>query len=496
MIYFFCFLLSFGCSKEKDDKEDVVEKHEVIAPEPYNSNRLFIKHGLQLHCWVGSEELDVERVDAAYYKINTNDWKTSGFKGATFFTAPVLFNKSFVLKDFPNTQWSMAKAPYGKHLTSGPSGVDWENGFLVEDQLKALPRLTSVCFGDEEDYTPNLVKWTRDWFGVARKHYPDVILHNNQTGYGGQWSIDQMRGYIKTAKPDLLTYDAYYFLPIGDQIDYYRGAKAMAEDLMLYRGLALEGHDGTGREPLAFGQYTQGYKQNGNYDISESELRLYYSMTWTFGGKWLNWFRWLQGNDVNGNTEPTSWAMLLENGMPGQHTKYMEWTAKANKETSAIGDHLVRLQTKNVTFKSGSADLSNGRPENVYAWQPNNGQFLESLENTCNKDDYIGKSGDLYIGSFEIIPSHKNGDPQFFDSPDANYLMITNALTSNDNEHASELSQIVRFSLKKDVTTDKTLYIIKKSDGSEHLLNGEPADDRVYYEVEIDGGDYAFFVLK
>ncbi|SHJ80019.1 hypothetical protein SAMN04487911_1391 [Arenibacter nanhaiticus] len=496
LCWLLCFLLSYSCEENNVSQSITVGENEIVGPGPFNSNRLFIKHGLQLLCWVGNENLDVERVDVAYYKINNNDWKLSRFKGATFFVGPTLFNKEFILNDFPETQWSMAKAPYGKHLTGGPIDYEFKNGFLQEEQLMALSRLTSLCIGDEEDYTPDLVKWTRDWFSVSRKHYPDVLLHNNQFGYGGQWNVEQLRGYVRTAKPDLLTYDAYYFLPIGEKIDYYRGAKAMAEDLMMYRNVALEGYDGTGTAPIAFGQYTQGYKQDGAYEISESELRLYYSLTWTFGGKWLNWFRWLQGNNDNGITTPTSWAMLLKDGIPGQPTKYMDWTAQANKESLAIGEHLVRLQTTNVSFKGGSEELTNGKPKNVNHWNPDNGQLLETLEATCNKRDFIGKSGDLYIGSFEIIPDHKNGDPNFFDSSEAEYFMITNALTTNHNEFSAELSQIVRFSIKKNLTTGKGIYIVNRVNGFENKIKGEPLGDRVYFEIEINGGDYAFFVLK
>lgn len=493
-------IFCFACNKNDITPEVSPTKDsiDVILPDRpvYNTNRLFIKHGLQLGCWVGSEDLSVERKDVAYYVVRPEDWGLAGFTGPTFFTAPAPFNSDFMLNKFPESQWSMAKAPYGLHLKQGPTDYEMRNGFLNADQKVALDRLTTICIGDEENYSYNIVKWTKDWFGVIRKHCPDVLLHNNQWGYGGQWTEDQLRFYIQTAQPDFLTFDAYYFLPIGEKISYYRGAKAMADDLMMYRALAMEGIDGTGDDPLAFGQYTQGYKQDGTYEISESELRLYYSMTWAFGGKWLNWFRWLQGNDSNGETVPTGYAMLLENGMPGSPTKYMSWVAKCNSESKAIGEHLVRLQTDRVYFIKGDQDLTNGKPERVESWNDNNGQMFTSIKKVCISDKYKGRSGDLYIGTFNIIPASKNGDPAFFESDDASYFMIVNAFTTNEDERSDVLSQKIEFSIDKSKLSGKSLYLVSKEDGLEREITGEMRGGSRYYSLDIIGGGFDLICIR
>ncbi len=492
---FICAACDDNNPKPDDEKKEDIE---VVFPDrpAYNSTRLIIKHGLQLGCWVGSEDITAERVDAAYYIIKPEDWKLSGFTGPTFFTAPNPFNKNFTLNEFPNTQWSMAKAPYGKHLKKGPSDYEMRNGFLNAEQKLAIDRLTTMCVGDEENYSFEVVNWTKQWYDVARKYYPDVLLHNNQWGYGGQWNENQMRFYIKTAKPDMLTFDAYYFLPVGEKISYYRGAKAMADDLMMYRNLALEGSDGAGDDPLVFGQYTQGYKQDGTYEISESELRLYYSMTWAFGGKWLNWFRWLQGNENNGSTTPTTWGMLLENGIPGQPTKYMDWVTQCNAESKAIGDHLVRLQTQKVSFLPGENSLTNGKPNRVNNWNSSNGQLLSNIKATCTTGMYQGKQGDLYVGTFKVIPSKMKGDPGFFKSSDAVYLMLVNAFTTNKDEFAEALTQKVEFIIDDQLLIDKALYLVNKETGEEARYEGTTVNNGVQFSVDIVGGGFEFFALR
>jgi hypothetical protein len=500
LLQIFLMLSCVSCNSSEMPKpdEELKDSIEVVFAErpAYNSTRLFIKHGLQLGCWVGSEDLTTERVDAAYYVVNPTDWLLSGFTGPTFFTAPKPFNKNFILNDFPKTQWSMEKAPYGKHLNGGPTDYEMRNGFLNAEQKSALSRLTTMCVGDEENYAYDIVKWTKQWYDIARTYYPDVLLHNNQWGYGGQWNEEQMRFYIQTAQPDLLTFDAYYFLPIGAKISYYRGAKAMADDLMMYRNLALGGIDGSGVDPLAFGQYTQGYKQDATYEISESELRLYYSMTWAFGGKWLNWFRWLQGNDNNGGTTPNSWAMLLDNGMPGQPTKYMHWVSKCNAESKAIGGHLVRLQTDKVLFVAGDSQLTNGKPKRVSNWGKNNGHIVSSINSSCTTSEYQGRKGDLYLGTFKVIPAEKKGEPGFFASTDATYLMIVNAFITNKDEFAEALSQKVEFTINKQLLSDKMLYLVSKETGKETKYEGELVKNEVSFSVDIVGGGFEFFVLR
>ena len=86
-----------------------------------------------------------------------------------------------------------------------PTDYEKKNGFLSEDQLKYLNNLTTICFGDEEHYSFEVAKFLKEWYDVARRLYPDVLVHNNQ--YPNQWTRENLLTYIKLAMPDLLTYD-------------------------------------------------------------------------------------------------------------------------------------------------------------------------------------------------------------------------------------------------------------------------------------------------
>ena len=324
---YWIFLASFmlwACSDKNnppvEEPKPEEEQPEETVLEPFKANRLLIKHGIQLQCWVATDNFELgSAAGQPAYEMLPSDWALTGFTGPTFF-GPPLINTSY-FESFPDSQWAIAKAPHGDQLKKEPTDYEEKNGYLSEEQMAHIDKLTTVCFGDEEAYQYENVRKLKAWYDLSRRLYPDVLVHNNQ--YANQWSVSDMRTYIREAKPDLLTYDWYYF-HTSDPNNYI-GARDMADDLYTYRKLALEGWNGDKSDYLAFGQYIQGYVNEGTYKITESQLRLYYYLTWTFGGKWVNWFRYLQGDGYGGQTAQTEWALLLEKGQPGHPTKYMDW---------------------------------------------------------------------------------------------------------------------------------------------------------------------------
>ena len=192
-------------TEEPDPEEPGIE---VVEPELFRANRIFIRHGLQLQCWVATDNYELGgKAGQPAYNLSIPDWKLTGFTGPTFY-GPPLINTSY-FKEFPDSQWAIAKAPHADQLKKGPTDYEKKNGFLSEDQLKYLNNLTTICFGDEEHYSFEVAKFLKEWYDVARRLYPDVLVHNNQ--YPNQWTRENLLTYIKLAKPDLLTYDWYYF---------------------------------------------------------------------------------------------------------------------------------------------------------------------------------------------------------------------------------------------------------------------------------------------
>lgn len=484
------FLLSCSDDNGLDKEEPGTDEPEieVVEPEAYRANRMLIKHGLQLQCWVATDNYELGgKSGQPAYNLSIPDWKLTGFTGPTFY-GPPLINPSY-FKEFPDSQWAIAKAPHADQLKKEPTDYEEKNGFLSEDHLKYLDNLTTICFGDEEEYSYEVAKLLKKWYDVARRLYPDALIHNNQ--YAGQWTRTDMLTYIQLAKPDLLTYDWYYF-HTWDK-DNYIGAKDMAAHLYDYRDLALGGWKGDKKNYMAFGQYSQGYVNEGTYKLTESQLRLYYYMTWTFGGKWLNWFRFLQGNGYGGQTEPTTWSLLLENGMPGQPTKYMDWVNQCNRESQYIGDYLVRLKTTDVRHVSGTTKYAEGKPGQMSALNPS-ASFLKNVVGRIVSEPEEG--ADLYVGFFEVIPKEEQGDPAFFKEDEKKFFMITNGYASKMEEKATALTQSVRLGIDLTEAGATGCWWINPETGKKESLEVVGKEEYItYFRVDLQGGSGALFLL-
>lgn len=427
-------------------------------------NRLFIKHGLQRHCWVGTE---------SEFIVDVNDWNLAGFGGPTFFRTP-LWNPLF-MEAKPSTQWSIAKGPYADQISGGPTEEEYNNGFLSGEHLKRIDDLTTICFGDEEAFSLELVSDLKSWYDVSRKHYPEVMVHNNQ--WGSQWHERDLRLYVAIAKPDLITFDAYLY-DDNNSVNY-RGSQQMAEYLMKYRNVALAGKDGVGEQPIGFGQYIQGYRKNG-YDMTESQLRLYYFMTWTFGGKWLNWFRYLQESDL---------CVLLENGVAGAHTKAMQWTHQCNTESENLSDYLVRLQTTAVGLLLGEWGPSGLNPNNVPFWTAEMDSHIISISGELLGGEFTGSAGDVYIGYFDIIPAENGGDPGFFNNPDAQFFMVLNAFTTRNAETADDARQKITVELDIGARSTDCVKRVNREAGFVESIELTPMENGNYtFEIIIPGG--------
>ena len=469
--------------------EEENPEEEVVQAEPYRINRMLIKHGLQLQCWVATDNLEMGiAAGQPNYEMLPADWALTGFTGPTFY-GPPLINPSF-FKTYPESQWAIAKAPYGEHLEIGPTKTEKRQGFLSETQKAHLNKLTTICFGDEEHYDLRLVQILKDWYDLSRHHYPDVLLHNNQ--YIGQWNESQMRTYIRTAKPDLITYDWYYFRT--EKPDDYIGAKEMAEDLQTYRKLAMEGWKGDNTQYITFGQYLEGYIYDGTYKISESQLRLYYYLTWTLGGKWVNWFRYMQGNGALGQTSPNSWSLLLKNGMPGQPSEYMDIVNLCNTESKYISNYLVRLKTSDVRFAAGTEKYTEGKPNNISAFSAVSSP-IKSVSSEFLSEP--GEGSDLYIGFYDIIPEEEQGDPTFFSHGEKEFFMITNGFASKTEKKAEPLTQKIRFGINmKEADATRCSWINPANGKLEDLKPIQTEKDINYYEVKLWGGTGALFILS
>ncbi len=201
----------------------------------------------------------------------------------------------------------------------------------------------------------------KEWYDVARRLYPDVLVHNNQ--YPNQWTRENLLTYIKLAAGfvDL----RLVLFPYMDK-DNYIGAKDMAGHLAEYRDLALADGKVTRKIIWRSGNIRKGMstKEPITDRVAIAPVLLYDLDVWR---KWLNWFRFCR-DGYGGQTAPTDWSLLWNRGCP-HPTKHMDWVNRCNRE-SHIGDYLVRLKTTDVRYVPGTTKYTEGKPGMISVLNP------------------------------------------------------------------------------------------------------------------------------
>lgn len=344
-----------------------IGRAQAAVPALSRATRVFLDRGLFIGAWVTTPQTGRHFPSAA-------EWRESGCNTATFYE-PAFYNAKVHAR-----QWALANFPAGG-LRAPRSG---------EKVPGPADSLFTICFGDEELHDEQIVNWLADWFALIHAQHPDVLVHNNQ--FATEWSEDELRTYVRAAKPDLLTYDSYYFTapdpyPGGGRPDIY-------DALAVYRKVALEGHDGTGNSPIAFGHYTEGFKGGTGYTYvpSESELNLDYFAAWTMGARWTNLFRW----------EHDSTQFLLYR-KDGTHTPQFDQFARIAREGRRLSPFLVRLTSTDVRIVPGQhrdgagTPTGNTRPRHVSVWDSLASPYIDGISGS-------GIPGDIVVGYFRPLP--------------------------------------------------------------------------------------------
>ncbi|PSL46360.1 putative secreted protein (Por secretion system target) [Chitinophaga niastensis] len=438
---------------------------------------------------------------------NGAEWDNLNLTAPTYYEEP-MYSASF-LQQRPNAQWSLAKAPYCTQLSTGPGTIENSSGYLNSLQVANINNLTTVCFGDEEGYSTGLVTQLHDWYALSHSKYPDALVHNNQ--YIGQWSEANLRTYLQTAQPDLLTYDYYYFY-INRSPAPGGSYAAIFQDMYLYRKLALEGYDGTGNSPIGFGYYLQGYKgQNYTYYPSESEFNMGVYAGLLMGAKWLNLFRY--------EGDPSVFFWLDQNG--GLTPQYRQY-GSLGKEIKFLSPHLSRLQTTDVRYiagqnLSGGTAVTNSKPASINVWDTTAGPYITSIAATnLVSATNNGLRGDVIVGYFKpVIGIDTAAGITMAPVPgkSTQYFMIQNGLTiSNGCCNGPGTPGIAQDTIlgkaalsRQKITLNidfgnypvDTLYRVRRSDGQVEMVPLVNVSGSKYnYNDTLDGGKGDLFYWK
>jgi len=446
----------------------------IVTDALSRGTRVLMQRGIQLECWISQPSPPV----------NVQDWRDS------FFTTP--WSRPELLSALPDTQW----AKWLNFAARKPPAPGFS--FFKPWEKPYAHQLVSIQFGDEEQYSDQVVSNLAQWYDLAHAELGEVICHNNQ--WGGQWSQEQYRKYLETADADMLTYDGYFFNLSG--LDNPGGScQRMYYYLQWIRLPALAGRDGSGRKPLPFGQYMEGFRTNngidtGKYLVSQSQVNLYHFCAWTFGAKWVSLFRWLQNSAVGVLTRPD-----------GSRTRVFDYYAEANRESRNLSYYLARLQNFAVRLVPGQhldkagKPAGNGIPGLLKEWKPGEDGFIERVQ-VFNLGQLNAKlPGDVVIGYFRPVLD-------FFDEPALQrqnlYFMVLNGLTWGDHTlppeqkgTAHETRQGLLLTLKLDDYAAHHCYRVSRQTGKLELMHLESKGEGLYVLRDVLGGGVAdLFIIE
>lgn len=398
--------------------------------------------------------------------------------------------------DNKDMKWSTAAGPKGKHVSviaqdgregrsGSPTDDEWENGWLTDKNgLSNIKNLTSMCMGDEEDYSDTLIQNLKNWFEVVRRNYDNadgrttpILLHHNEVGNAPQGNLkdistfneDMLRKYVQTAKPDMITYDMYYFRERRVEQTVGGSVIGFYDDLNRYRKIAAEGLDGSGQQPIPFGQYNYSWRTgpgggsifkrgDGWYEMTESQMNLYSFGTWAFGGKWMSNFRWFDQN---------AWYLFNEDtpGADGVYKsyKFYDQFKEMIRQGKNLGPHLLRIQEEEVTIvpgqnkRSDGTIVTNNSPKGNPSWvgvkdtPMNKRVFIDDVKVKNLGTQNNSLNGDVFITYFNQLPNLKETDKTVFTSADPRYFTILNGLTAGDGLPV-ELQQGSAYETRQQVT--------------------------------------------
>lgn len=499
------------------------------------ANRILIDNGLQFQSRVTT---DVWETEKGWIKSPTADEiKDLGFTAVQYNDKPNFSKK--LHEQNPNLKWGTAFGPkYSKisglvqdssdGKTGTPTEEEWKNGFLTtENGLGYVNNLLNMCIGDEEDYSDTLIQNLKSWFELIREKYPNVIAYHNEIGNVPQENMtsistfneNMLRKYLRTAKPDMLSYDMSYFRERrieqtvgGTVIPFY-------DNLNRYRIVSSEGYDGTGNQPIPFGQYHYSWRtgpgattalkrDDGWYEMTESQINLYSFASWAFGAKFMSNFRWLDDN-------PSYLFSDYRVNADGTTSKYYIYDQfkEMIRQSKNLGPHIVRIKNDDVVIVNGehkdknNSTIKNISPKDNKPWskniEANKNVFIEDIKVKNLGQQNNGLNGDVFISYFSPLKGLTQEDKKVFTSSDPRYFMILNGLTSGDGL-PTEMQQGSSYETRQQITVkfkvnsgDAVLKKVSRIDGDESnqgkvitvaLL---PTEDNMYEMTTTIGGGYA-----
>lgn len=430
---------------------------------------LALQYGILMPAWIPSESYGRS-------VMNKHEQDLSGGAIPMFYDPP-LFNTP-AMKALGNSPWSIAKAPGGNNSLTDQAEL---KDFLSENMQAYRSSLVDIQYGDEGGYDEHQLRLFKKWFEWSKNQYPGAITHSNQNG-DGTW-INNISTYVSQAKPDLLSWDTYYYM--GNDNPHMNPANAVQSHLSTtvwktYRKAALEGLTGDGTQPIMYGQYLD-YNHQSN--VSESQKSITTMLSLASGQKWLGLFRMEQNGFDKG-------GLFDHDGAPTH--EFYEF-ADGFKDAQGMGKKLVALNNTYVATIPGTYNGSkNSAPS---GWKM--GKFTSSDARKVNAEYGVidvsatnigttnnGEPGDVVVGYFDKLPGLEDAKTKEIFGTNATNpkaIMVVNGLVGQTDKLVQLLEPRTDNGAFWQTAQDVTLTLAKPTDAAKLML----VDSKTGQQTEV-----------
>ena len=445
---------------------------------------LALQYGVMMPAWVPSESYGRGGFDA-------NERDLTGGAFPMFYDLP-MFNTAMMESLGKGAPWALAKAPTGKNSMSNAGEP---RDFMNEYMLPYASTLVDIQYGNEGGFNRGESECFKNWFSWSKQNIPGAVVHANSWDDPSWYRDANLSYYVENAKPDLLSWDKYYWGANGGP-----APSRVVMDLLntntwkKQREYGLKGLTGDGSSPILYGQYLD---YNWDANVSAYEKSIVPSLGLATGQKWFGLFRMeYNGYDrssiIDHDGAPTRSFYEFSNIFGnvtyiGNYTKAMNSTFVAYKP----GQYAARGEAPSLSgYKYG--DFASG--DEAKAANKAVGLVDMSVANVGSVND--GLPSDVVVGYFEQLKGLETAKSAeiFGDSTTApKGFMVVNALTGQTRYPSYLLDPRTDNGSLAETAQDITLTV-KKPAPNAHLMLVNPAD-KTTQEVELGEGETSQVVL-
>ena len=445
---------------------------------------LALQYGVMMPAWVPSEGYGRGGFDA-------NERDLTGGAFPMFYDLP-MFNTPMMESLGKGAPWALAKAPTGKNSMCNAGKP---HDFMNEYMAPYASTLVDIQYGDEGGFNRGESECFKNWFAWSKQNIPGAVVHANSWDDPSWYRDANLSYYVENAKPDLLSWDKYYWGANGGP-----APSNVVMDLLntntwkKQREYGLKGLTGDGSSPILYGQYLD---YNWDANVSASEKSIVPSLGLATGQKWFGLFRMeYNGYDrssiIDHDGAPTrsfyEFSTIFGNvSYIGNYTKAMNSTFVAYKP----GQYAARSDTPTLSGYT-YGDFASG--DEATAANEAVGLVDMSVSNVGSVND--GLPGDVVVGYFEQLKGLERAKSAeiFGDSTTApTGFMVVNALTGQTRYPSYLLDPRTDNGSLAETAQDITLTV-KKPSADAHLMLVNPAD-KTTQEVELGDGETSQVVL-